>query len=92
MLHMVTIAGLDRLQAQLKWEGCLGPVNLDAPFGWADLPIPPPHWVVDDRWTRTAVRLFLQPVCVSWTPVGRLGIIGVCHNSPASLDRNVVKC
>jgi hypothetical protein len=32
---------------------CPGPVNLDTPFGWADLPIPPPDLVVKNRWTRT---------------------------------------
>ena len=33
---------------------CPGPANLYAPFGWADLPIPPPERVVKNRWTKTA--------------------------------------
>ena len=32
---------------------CPGPANLYAPFGWADLPIPPPERVVKNRWTKT---------------------------------------
>jgi len=32
---------------------CPGPASLYAPFGWADLPIPPPERVVKNRWTRT---------------------------------------
>ena len=34
---------------------CPGPANLYAPFGWADLPIPPPERVAKNRWTRTGV-------------------------------------
>jgi parallel beta-helix repeat protein len=32
---------------------CPGPATLYTPFGWADMPIPPPNWVVKNRWTRS---------------------------------------
>ena len=35
---------------------CPGPASLYAPFGWADLPIPPPERVVKNRWTRAVRR------------------------------------
>jgi hypothetical protein len=37
----------------LEVVSCPGPANSYAPFGWADLPIPPPERVVKNRWART---------------------------------------
>jgi hypothetical protein len=42
-----------RAEAVLTQAGCPGPASLYTPFGWADLPLPPPDWVVKNRWTRT---------------------------------------
>jgi hypothetical protein len=38
---------------------CPGPANSYAPFGWADLPITPPDWVAENRWTRTPGQALL---------------------------------
>ena len=44
---------------------CPGPANLYAPFGWADLPVPPPERVVKNRWTKTPPSTFMPRVKLS---------------------------
>ena len=40
---------------------CPSPASLCDPFGWIDLPMPPPDWVVKNRWTRTVNLRQISP-------------------------------